>query len=85
MAILVAYGSSQAKGQIQASGAGLHHSHSNWRIQASSVTYATALGNTRSLTHWERPEIESASLWTLVSFLTCGATMGIANTGYNLR
>ena len=36
-----------------------------------SMTCTTAHGNTRSLTHWVRPGIESASSWILVGFLTC--------------
>ena len=54
-----AYGVSQARYQIRATAAGLHHSHSNWpipqpqqcRIQALSVTCTEAHGNARSLTH----------------------------------
>ena len=46
-----AHGGSQARGQIGATAAGLCHSHSNGRIQAMSVTYTTAHGNTGSLTH----------------------------------
>ena len=46
----VAYGSSWARGQIGATAAGLHHSHSQRRIQATSVTYTTTHGNTGSLT-----------------------------------
>ena len=33
MAATVAYGSSQAKGQIRAAAAGLHHIHSNTRSE----------------------------------------------------
>ena len=33
MATPVAYGSSQARGQIRAAAAGLHHSHSNTRSE----------------------------------------------------
>ena len=50
----VAYGSSQARGQIQ----------------AASETYATVHQNTRSLTYWDRPGIEPTSSWILVRFLT---------------
>ena len=42
------------------------------RIQAASVTYTTAPGNTKSLTHWVRPGIEPMSLWILVRFITTG-------------
>ena len=38
-------------------------SHSNNWIWAASVTYTEACGNTPSLTHWERPEIEPTSSW----------------------
>ena len=44
------HGGSQARGQIRASAAGLHHSHSNARSELS-VTYTTAHGNAGSLTH----------------------------------
>ena len=43
---------------------------------ASSVTYTTVHGNTRSLTHWTRPESEPASSWMLVRFVSNWATMG---------
>ena len=57
-----AYGGSQARDRIGATAAGLHYSQSNsgylcppqpqqHQIQAASVTYTTAPGNTRSLTH----------------------------------
>ena len=45
-ATLAAYGSSQARDQIGAAAAGLHHSHSNAEIQAASVTYVAACSNT---------------------------------------
>jgi len=41
-----------------------------------SVTYTTAHGNTRSLTHWMRPGIEPVSSWILVRFVTHWATTG---------
>ena len=41
-------------------------------IQAASVTYTTALGNTGSLTHWARPGIQPASSWMLVRFVSTG-------------
>ena len=43
-----ANGGSQAGGQIGAAAAGLHHSHSSGRIQATSATYTTAHGNVGS-------------------------------------
>ena len=53
----MACGGSQARGQIGATAAGLRHSHQltpqplQGRIQAMSVTYTTAHGNTGTLTH----------------------------------
>ena len=44
-------------------------------IQATSVTYTTACGNDRYLTHGTRPRIETKSSWILVEFLTCWAIM----------
>ena len=46
------------------------------QIWASSVTYTTACGNTRSLTHRERPGLEPASSQRYVESLTHWATMG---------
>ena len=43
-------------------------------IQAASMTYTTAHGNARSLTHWMRQGIEPASSWIPVRFLTWWAT-----------
>ena len=40
------------------------------RIQAVSATYTTAQGNTRSLTHRERPRIEPSTSWFLVGFVS---------------
>ena len=40
------------------------------QIQATSSTYPTAHGSTRSLTHWARPGMEPASSWMLVRFVT---------------
>ena len=51
---LAAYGSSQARGQIGAAAASLHHSY----------------GYTGSLTHWVRPGIKPVSSWILVRFIT---------------
>ena len=50
----MAYGSSQARDQIRAAAADLHHSH----------------GNTRSLTHWAKPGMVPKSSWILVRFIT---------------
>ena len=43
--------------------------------RVSSVTYITAHGTTRSLTHWVRPGIKAASSWILVGWLTHWAIM----------
>ena len=40
------------------------------QIRATSATYTTAHGDTRSSTHWARPGIEPASLWILVRFVS---------------
>ena len=60
-----AYGGSQARGRIRATAAGLQH-----RIWATSVTYTTAHGNARFLTHWARAGIKPATSWFLVGFLS---------------
>ena len=44
-------------------------------IWATSATYTTARGNTRSLTHWVRPGIKSTFSWILVGFVNCWATV----------
>ena len=40
------------------------------QTQATSLTYTTAHGNVRPLTHWARPGIELASPWILVGFVS---------------
>ena len=45
-------------------------------IRATSVTYTTAHGNARSLTHWARPWIEPATSWFLVRFVSHCTTAG---------
>ena len=51
MATSAAYGNSQARGQIGAAAAGIHHSHNN------NGTCATAHSSAGSLTHCARPGI----------------------------
>ena len=46
------------------------------RIWATSATYTTAHGNTRSITHWARPGMEPVSSWILVGFVNHWATTG---------
>ena len=48
-------------------------------IPAVFVTYTTAHGNVRSLTHWARAGIEPATLWFLVGFVNHCATTGSPN------
>ena len=60
--------SSQARDLIRAAAASL--CPQSRQIQASSMTYTTAQGNTRSLTHGAMPGIDFASLRMLVCFVT---------------
>ena len=63
---------------------GVQRSCSHWptpepqqgQIQAVSVTYTTAHGNTGSLTHWARPGIKPTISWFLVRFVNYCATTG---------
>ena len=72
----VAYGSSQARGGIQAATPSLCHSHSNTRSEPHLWPTLQLASNSRSLTHWARPRIKLASSWILVLFLTQWATTG---------
>ena len=65
-----AYGSSQARGRIGATAAGLHHSSRQRQIRAASAIHTTAHGNTGSLSHWVRPGIEPTISWFLVGFVS---------------
>ena len=69
-AIPVAYGGSQARGQIRAVAASLQPQPQQCGIRATSTTCTTAHGNTGSLTHWASPGIEPASSWMLVGFVS---------------
>ena len=70
-AVPLAYADLQTRGQIRATAAGLHHSHSNTASeQHLNPALYTAHGNARSLTHWARPGIESLTLWFLVGFIS---------------
>ena len=85
-----AYGSSQARGQIRATAAHLLCSHSNTASKPHPWPHTTDHGNDGSLTHWERPGIESASSWILNWVRYGWATMGtltmlIIKTNYNIR
>ena len=70
-ATLRAYGSSQARGQILATVASLHHSHSNAGSELSlRPTPQQHKAPARSLTCWARPGIEPLSSWILVGLVT---------------
>ena len=56
-----AYGSSQARGQIRATAAGLYHSHSNSGYKTHLWPTQHAYGIGQSLTHWVRPGVKPAS------------------------
>ena len=60
-----AYGGSQARGPTGAGATPQPH-----QIRATSVTYTTTHGNTRSLTHRVKSGIEPASSWMLVRFVS---------------
>ena len=62
-AACVAYGSSQARGQIGAAAASLCHT-------AASVTYTTTNSNAGSFIHRVRPGLEPLSSWILIGFVT---------------
>ena len=66
-----AYGGSPARGLISAVSPGRRPmpEPQQWGIQATSVTHTTAHGNTRSLTHWERPGVEPTTSWFLAGFI----------------
>ena len=64
----VAYGSSQARDQIGAAAAGLHHSHSNAGSE-SCLRPTTAHGNTRSLTQMSKARNPTHILMDLVGFI----------------
>ena len=64
------YGNSPARDQIGTAVVSHSHSHSNLGPKLCLQPYTTAHGNTRSLTHWARPEIEPSSSWILVRFVT---------------
>ena len=77
-AALLPSGGSQARGQIGAAAASLHHSLSNTgsKLYLKSATYTTVYDEARSLTHWARPGIKLASSWMLVRFVNHWTTTG---------
>ena len=64
------YGSSQARGPIRATAAGLTPQPQQLAIRATSVTYTTPHSHAGSLTHWARPQIEPTSPWILGGFIS---------------
>ena len=70
MAAPAAYGDSQARGQIRAVAAGLHHSHSNARSEQQLQPTPQLTATARSLTHRARSRIEPVSSWLLVRFFS---------------
>ena len=61
------------KGRIEATAAGLHHSHSNNRSELC-LRPTPQLMAVPALTHWAGLGIEPASSWILVRFINCWAT-----------
>ena len=66
----MAYGSSQARGQMEAAAADLHHSHSSTGFRPRLWPNMRAHSKARSLTHWAGPGIEPPSSWILVGFIS---------------
>ena len=77
------YGSSQARGQIRAVAAVLHHFQSNTRSKPNLRLYTTAHDNAGSLTHGERPGIKPASSWILVRFVSTDTQCELLTVAYN--
>ena len=71
--IPAAYGGSQVKSELHLPPIPQPQQH---QIRATSATYTSVHGNSRSLTYWARPGIKPTSSWILVRFLTCWATTG---------
>ena len=70
----VAYGSSEARGQIRVAAAGLCHTHSNSGSELPLWPAPQLIAMPDPLTHWVRPGMEPTSSWILVGFLTCWDT-----------
>ena len=64
-----AHGSSQARGQIRATAAGLHHSHQR-QIWATSSTSHHSPWQRWTLNPWSEARIEATSSWLLIWFVT---------------
>jgi len=76
-----AYGGSQARGRQSCSLPPMPEPQQR-EIWAVSVTYTTAHGNARFLTHWARSGIKPATSWFLVRFVNHCALTGTPITDY---
>ena len=74
-----AYGSSQARGTIGASAAGLPHSHSNARTELRPWPTPQLTANVGSLTHWVRPGVEPTSSWILLGLVIAESQWELQN------
>ena len=72
----VAYGSSQARGQIGAAAAHQRHSHSNEGSKLHLWSTYTTYGNNESLTHWASPRDWTCVLMDTNHIRFCWATTG---------
>ena len=82
----MAYGSSQARGQIRAATVSLIPQRQQRQIWSISATYTTAHGYTGSFTHWARPGLEPTSSEVsagFVSFLFCFFKWGLFLLSHN--
>ena len=68
-----AYGGSQARGQIRATAASLHHSYSNTGSEPCLRHTPQLRPVPDSLIHWTRRGIKPTSSWILVEFVICWA------------
>ena len=68
--IPVAYGSSQARGQIRAAAASLHHNQGNARSEPHLRPPPQLLATLDPLTHWMRPGTEPHGYWSASSPLS---------------
>ena len=78
----MAYGSCQARGQIGAGAADLHHEHSNLGSKPCLWTTPTSQGNAGSLMHWVVPGIEPTSSWILVRFVIAEPQWELLNSSF---
>ena len=62
----------QARGQIWAAAAGLHHSHSSAGSEPCLRTTPQLTVTARSLTHWAKTGIKPSSSWIPVGLITIG-------------